>query len=199
MYIIHLLLPSVKSFIELANILLMTPDALSFLSQCITQDPLEKLFGLQRQRGRVNENPNIQEFEKNSQALRVIQASTSSSSIEGNCRGNTDVEPTEHKPLQYYRPISLLSNVSKVLERLIYGRISDFIRSRISQYQFGFMMNRSPVHKLLTSLNIIVSSMNNRHCADVIFLDFKKAFDSVGHNELIYKLKALGLSDHLCK
>ena len=61
------------------------------------------------------------------------------------------------------------------------------------------MMHRSPVHKLLTSLNIIVSSINSRHCADVIFLDLKKAFDSVGHNELIYKLKALGLSDHLCK
>ena len=98
-----------------------------------------------------------------------------------------------------YRPISLLSNVSKVLERLIYDRISDFIRSRISQYQFGFMMHRSQVHKLLTSLNIIVSSINSRHCADIIFLDLKKAFDSVGHNELIYKLKALGLSDHQCK
>ena len=61
------------------------------------------------------------------------------------------------------------------------------------------MMHRSPVHKLLTSLNIIVSSINSRHCADVIFLDLKKGFDSVGHNELIYKLKALGLSDHLCK
>ena len=97
-YIIHLLLPSVKSFIELANILLMIPDAPPFLSRHITQNPLEKFFGLQRQRGHVNENPNVKEFQKNSQALRVIQASTSS--IKGNCRGNTDVDPTEHTPLR---------------------------------------------------------------------------------------------------
>lgn len=95
---LHLFLPTVKSFIELAQILLTIPDAPPFLSRRITQDPLEKFFGLQRQRGRVNENPNVQEFLKNSQALRVIQAC--SSSIKGNCRGNMDVDPTEHKKLR---------------------------------------------------------------------------------------------------
>ena len=89
--------PVVKSFIELAKILLRIPGAPPFLSRRITQDPLEKFFGLQRQRGRVNENPNVQEFQKNSQALRVIQACTNS--IKGNCRGNKDIDATEHTPL----------------------------------------------------------------------------------------------------
>ena len=96
----HLFLPTVKSFIELARILLTIPesDAPPFLSRRITQDPLEKFFGLQRQRGRVNENPNVHEFPKNTQALRVIQACASS--VKGNCRGNTDVDVTGLTPLR---------------------------------------------------------------------------------------------------
>ena len=89
---------TVKSFVELAQSVLSLPGAPPLLSRRITQDPLEKFFGLQRQRGRVNENPNAQEFFKNSQALRVIQAC--STSVKGNCRGNTDVDATEQTPLQ---------------------------------------------------------------------------------------------------
>ena len=89
--------PTVNSFIELAWTLLSIPGAPPFLSRRITQDPLEKFFGLQRQRGRVNENPSVNEFHKNSQALRVVQAYTLS--VRGNCRGNVDVAAEEHTPL----------------------------------------------------------------------------------------------------
>jgi len=65
--------------------LLSIPGAPEFLSRRITEDGLEKYFGLQRQRGRVNTNPNAQEFCKNAEALRVIQ--TSMATIKGNCRG----------------------------------------------------------------------------------------------------------------
>ncbi len=54
--------PIVKSFIDLVRYPFTLPGVKSFLSECISQDPLEKFFGLQRQRGRVNENPNVQEF-----------------------------------------------------------------------------------------------------------------------------------------
>lgn len=53
-----------------------------FLTAKLNQDPLEKFFGLQRQRGAVNDNPNAKEFMKNTQALRVIN------SVCGNVRGN---------------------------------------------------------------------------------------------------------------
>jgi len=88
----------VKSFIQLAKYVLSLPGAPPFFSRRISQDPLEKYFGLQRQRGRVNENPSVQEFQKNSQALRIVQAC--SQSIRGNCRGNRDVDSTEAAPLQ---------------------------------------------------------------------------------------------------
>ena len=62
------------------------PDVQSFLSQRLCQDPLEWFFGLQRQRGSVHENPNVVEFSKNTQALRVIKSVCKSAS-RGNCRG----------------------------------------------------------------------------------------------------------------
>ena len=60
------------------------PGVTVFLSNRICQDPLENFFGQQRQRGRVNENPNVSEFIKNTQALRVVNSTCSS--IRGNCR-----------------------------------------------------------------------------------------------------------------
>ena len=53
------------------------PGVTLFLSNAICQDPLEKFFGQQRQRGRTNENPNVFEFIKNTQALRVINSTCS--------------------------------------------------------------------------------------------------------------------------
>lgn len=63
------------------------PDVKSFLSQRICQDPLERFFGLQRQRGGVNDNPNVEEFQKNTQALRVVN-SVAPPPKRGNCRGS---------------------------------------------------------------------------------------------------------------
>ena len=63
------------------------PDVKSFLSQRICQDPLERFFGCQRQRGGVHDNPNVQEFVKNTQALRVINSFVKAPT-KGNCRGS---------------------------------------------------------------------------------------------------------------
>ena len=60
----------------------------SFLSNNICQDPLEKFFGQQRQRGGAHENPNVAEFIKNTQALRVINSTCAG--IKGNCRGSNN-------------------------------------------------------------------------------------------------------------
>ena len=66
---------AVKAFIEMvwwSIVSLYIPGVKCFLSERISQDPLEKFFGNQRQRGGVNENPNVKEFCQNTQALRVI-------------------------------------------------------------------------------------------------------------------------------
>ena len=80
---------------ELVRYLFTLPDVKSFLSPRICQDPLERFFGCQRQRGGVHDNPNAQEFMKNAQALRVIK-SVSRAPKRGNCRGGTTDKDKEN-------------------------------------------------------------------------------------------------------
>ena len=76
---------AVKSFVELVCYLFSLPDVKVFLSEKICQDPLEKLFGCQRQRGGANDNPTVQQFYSNSQALRTISGICHD--VRGNCHG----------------------------------------------------------------------------------------------------------------
>ena len=96
-----------------------------------------------------------------------------------------------------YRPISLLCSVSLVLERLISFKILPSISSKISSYQFGFTKNRSTVQQLLLFLSKVFESLELKSQTDVIYLDFKKAFDSVSHNELLLKLWKFGITGGL--
>jgi len=73
--------------VELVEFLFTIPGVKEFLSEKLCQDPLEKFFGCQRQRGRVNENPTATQFLKSTQALRVVY-SFRMASVKGNCRGN---------------------------------------------------------------------------------------------------------------
>ena len=76
---------SVNSLIGLHNYIFTLPGTKYFLTAKLNQDPLEKFFGLQRQRGAVNDNPNVKDFQLNTQALRVI--SSVCGSVRGNVRG----------------------------------------------------------------------------------------------------------------
>ena len=96
-----------------------------------------------------------------------------------------------------YRPISLLCVLSKVLESLIYDEIISFIRPKLSAHQFGFLRQRSCLTQLLTFLSTIYSEVDQKRTADVIYFDFKKAFDTVPHQELLYKLWLLGITGPL--
>lgn len=79
------------------------PGVKCFLSERISQDPLEKFFGNQRQRGGVNENPTVKEFCNNTQALRVIN--TVCRDVKGNCCGRKRDRETETDTLQENTPL----------------------------------------------------------------------------------------------
>ncbi len=96
-----------------------------------------------------------------------------------------------------YRPISLLCILSKVLESIIYHKIIDFIRPKLSRHQFGFMKNKSCLTQLLLAFSTINHAVDNKEQVDMVYLDFKKAFDSVPHSELLYKLWRLGITGNL--
>ena len=72
-----------------------------FLSNNLCQDPLENFFGCQRQRGGTSDNPTVQDFFNNTQALRVVN-SMCRGPVGSNCRGaavNQKVNLTETEPL----------------------------------------------------------------------------------------------------
>ena len=98
-----------------------------------------------------------------------------------------------------YRPISLLCSISKLLEKLIYDKIIGFVSTSISPSQFGFRPKLSTTQQLLIFLETIYSSLSSNSQADVIYLDFKKVFDSVSHNELLTKLWMFGVTGNLWK
>ena len=98
-----------------------------------------------------------------------------------------------------YRPISLLCTTSKVLERIIYNKTIDFVLHSISNTQFGFLPNRSTLQQLLLFLSQIHSCLTNKNQLDVLYLDFRKAFDSVSFNELLLKLWKIGITGNLWK
>ena len=78
---------AVASFLELLPYLMSIHGVTCFLSEKITQDPLEKFFGCQRQKGRSYENPTVADFLKNTQSLRVINSLGLDCVTNGNCRG----------------------------------------------------------------------------------------------------------------
>ena len=99
-----------------------------------------------------------------------------------------------------YRPISLTSVVIKILERIIKDKIISFLdrHKLILDSQHGFRNNRSCLTNLLEFYNYVFSNYDERVPSDIIYLDFKKAFDTVPHKRLLIKLKAHGMGNQLC-
>ena len=87
-----------------------------------------------------------------------------------------------------YRPVSLLSQVSKVLERLIFSQVSSFVENSLYDLQHGFRCKRSCVTQLLSVLHDLGRTLDSGKETDLIYLDFAKAFDSVSHSKLLFKL-----------
>ena len=98
-----------------------------------------------------------------------------------------------------YRPISLLCIPSKVLESIIYTKIIDFIRPRLSDRQFGFLSGRSSTMQLLKCYSQVMQAFEDSNPVDMLYLDIRKAFDSVPHEELLFKLWRIGITGPLWK
>ena len=100
--------------------------------------------------------------------------------------------------VQNYRPISLLPLPGKIMEKLIYGQLSDFLERQalLAPQQHGFRKkNNSTVHAIAQVTNFINKKMDVRLPTVAVFIDFKKAFDCVQHPVLISKLQCLGFDD----
>ena len=96
-----------------------------------------------------------------------------------------------------YRQISLLSIVSKTLERCVCNNLYHHVSGLISKDQHGFIRNRSCVTQLLSVFHTIGGNLDRNIQTDILYLDFAKAFDSVNHSILLAKLKSYGVTGKL--
>ena len=94
-----------------------------------------------------------------------------------------------------YRPISLLSTFSKIIEKLMHHSLYKFPENNkvIYQSQFGFQKNKSTTHSLIEIVETIRTRIENKHYGCGIFIDLKKAFDTVNHDILLQKLEHYGI------
>ena len=107
---------------------------------------------------------------------------------------------SRQEPLNY-RPVSLTSVLSKVLEGIVRDRLMEHLieTGQLNNAQHGFLPKRSCATQLLASLEDWTRHIENGDSVDVAYLDFRKAFDSVPHQRLIQKLHDLGIRGPLLK
>ena len=100
-----------------------------------------------------------------------------------------------------YRPISLLSCVAKLMERVVYKHIYNHLVSNNLIYakQSGFLTGHSTVYQLIDIYHQLSQSQDIKSSTCIVFCDISKAFDRVWHKGLLFKLKQNGIGGPILK
>uniref|UniRef100_A0A3B3C2G3 Reverse transcriptase domain-containing protein n=1 Tax=Oryzias melastigma TaxID=30732 RepID=A0A3B3C2G3_ORYME len=97
--------------------------------------------------------------------------------------------------LKNYRPISLLSQFAKILEKLFHKRLYNYLENHniLCEQQYGFRPNRTTTLALIDLVENISNAIDNKQYAIGVFLDLTKAFDTINHHLLLRKLYCYGI------
>ena len=101
----------------------------------------------------------------------------------------------DKKQFTNYRPVALLPQFSKILERLFVNRLNTFIDKYelLSNSQYGFRKKRSTSGALMQITEEFTNTVEKRETTIDVYIDLKKAFDTIDHNILIKKLDWMGI------
>ena len=104
----------------------------------------------------------------------------------------------EKHDINNYRPISILPIMSKIFEKIAYKQLYEYLEQNSYLYnnQIGFRSRKSTTHAILNFLQHLYKNLDSGKIIFSIFLDFKKAFDSVNHTILLSKLEKYGIRGH---
>ena len=97
--------------------------------------------------------------------------------------------------LQNYRPVSTLPCFGKIFEKVIYSRLYNFCITKkiIYENQYGFRSHHSTSHAVNYSIDKIICNIENKNHVLGIFIDLSKAFDTISHEKLLYKIENYGI------
>ena len=95
-----------------------------------------------------------------------------------------------------YRPISLLGIINKIMEKVMNKQLQSFLHKNeiLYAYQFGFRKNYSTTPAIIEIIENILEALQNGKIVAGTYLDLSKAFDTVDHHILLYKLETYGIS-----
>lgn len=95
--------------------------------------------------------------------------------------------------MENYRPISLLLQFSKIITRLFVKQLDNFIEKYelLNEEQYGFRKNRTTMYAVMKMVEETAEASDKNEYSVDIFIDLRKAFDTVDHNHLFKKVRCM--------